>query len=234
MFTIPNIITLFRFMLIPAFLIMFFSQQVELHLLATAVFLVASLSDWLDGFLARWLQQESELGKHADPLADKMLSVSLFFALLIRDDLAAQLPIAVYCIVIIAIAEGGILLMSTIALYRGVDVEIAFVGKLKTVFQFITILLVLLRLNLVESIEPAPPWLVRVVGWDGVLPLINFGFIAAAALTITALIVYGLRYPRHRDKLRAARSQAKEAARVRRDVRREVRIDKRENRRNRK
>jgi CDP-diacylglycerol--glycerol-3-phosphate 3-phosphatidyltransferase len=223
MFTIPNFLTLLRFIMVPAFLILFFSDVTSLHLLATAVFVLASITDWLDGFLARWLQQESQFGQFADPLADKLLSVCLFFALLMRGDLGQQVPLAVPSIVIIALAELGILALSVVSLYRGVDLQFTRIGKWKTAIQFTTILLALFRLNVMEVQNLSPAWLSRLMGWDGILPWIGAGFVASAALTLATFLIYLMRYPRHREALRQARHQARQAARARREVRRALR-----------
>ncbi len=223
MFTIPNFLTLLRFIMVPAFLILFFSDVTPLHLLATTVFVAASITDWLDGFLARWLQQESQFGQFADPLADKLLSVSLFFALLMRGDLGQQVPVAVPCIVLIALAELGILLLSVVSLYRGVDLCFTRIGKWKTAVQLITILLALFRLNVMEVENLSPSWLSRLMGWDGILAWIGMGFLLSAALTLWTFFIYLLRYPRHREALREARRQARQQARVRRELRRTLR-----------
>ncbi|MFA7331438.1 MAG: CDP-alcohol phosphatidyltransferase family protein [Candidatus Delongbacteria bacterium] len=223
MFTIPNFLTLLRFIMVPAFLILFFSDVTPLHLLATAIFVAASITDWLDGFLARWLQQESQFGQFADPLADKLLSVSLFFALLMRGDLGQQVPVVVPCIVLIALAELGILLLSVVSLYRGVDLHFTRIGKWKTAVQFITILLALFRLNVMEVENLSPAWLSRLMGWDGILAWIGTGFLLSAALTLSTFLIYLLRYPRHREALREARRQARQQARVRRELRRTLR-----------
>lgn len=223
MFTIPNFLTLLRFVMVPAFLILFFTEITHLHLLATGIFLLAAVTDWLDGFLARWLDQESEIGQFADPLADKLLSVSVFFALLVRGDLAVLVPIAVPCIIVVALAETGILAMSTVSLYRGLPLSFSYVGKVKTAVQFLTIVLALLRLNVRENLPLLPHWLNRFVGWDGVLPWIGAGFVLSTALTLLTFGVYLLRWPRHRAELRAARAQARDDARRRRATRRRER-----------
>lgn len=223
MFTIPNFLTLLRFVMVPAFLILFFTEYTHLHLLATGVFVLAAVTDWLDGFLARWLDQESEIGQFADPLADKLLSVMVFFALLMRGDLAAQVPVAVPCIIVVALAEAGILAMSTVSLYRGLPLSFSYVGKVKTAVQFVTIVLALLRLNVRENLTVLPHWLNRFVGWDGVLPWIGAGFVLSTLLTLATFGVYLTRWPRHRARLRAARARARDEARRRREVRRRER-----------
>lgn len=223
MFTIPNFLTLLRFIMVPAFLILFFSEVTPLHLLATGIFVLAAITDWLDGFLARWLQQESQFGEFADPLADKLLSVSLSIALLMRGDLGQMVPLAVPCILIMTLSELGILSLSVVSLYRGVDLHLVSLGKLKTAAQFITILLALLRLNVMEVQNLVPAWISHLVGRDGMLPLVAAGFLASAGLTLSTFVFYLSRYPRHREALRRARREARQRARLRRELRRALR-----------
>jgi len=222
-FTIPNFLTLLRFIMVPAFLILFFSAYTPLHLLATGLFVLAAVTDWLDGFLARWLQQESQFGEFADPLADKLLSVSLSIALLMRGDLGQMVPLAVPCILVMTLSELGILALSVVSLYRGVDLHLAWLGKLKTAVQFITILLALLRLNVMEVQNLSPRWLSQLMGGEGMLPLVAAGFLLSAGLTLCTFIFYLSRYPRHREALRQARREARQRARLRRELRRALR-----------
>ncbi|WP_045220976.1 CDP-alcohol phosphatidyltransferase family protein [Desulfonatronum thioautotrophicum] len=76
--TIPNLITLFRIVLVPVFVVLFIDQRFGA---ALVVFLVAGVSDGLDGFLARVLQQRSQLGALLDPVADKLLLVTAYLSL---------------------------------------------------------------------------------------------------------------------------------------------------------
>ena len=68
--TIPNVLTILRIILIPVFVILFFNDQKKA---ALAVFIAASLTDMLDGYLARKLNQITDFGKLFDPLADKVM-----------------------------------------------------------------------------------------------------------------------------------------------------------------
>jgi cardiolipin synthase len=76
--TLPNLLTIFRMALIPVFVISLFYQKFELGLL---VFVVAGITDGLDGLLARRFDQKSQLGTILDPIADKLLLVTAFIVL---------------------------------------------------------------------------------------------------------------------------------------------------------
>lgn len=76
--TLPNLLTMFRMVLIPVFVSLLFYQK---FLLALAVFVIAGITDGLDGLLARRFDQKSQLGTILDPIADKLLLVTSFIVL---------------------------------------------------------------------------------------------------------------------------------------------------------
>lgn len=77
---IPNILTILRIILSPIFLVLFFSEHLVLRSLSVVVFTIAALTDFFDGYLARKYKARSEFGNFLDPLADKILTFSGFFA----------------------------------------------------------------------------------------------------------------------------------------------------------
>src|SRR5262249_50250511 len=79
LFTIPNVLTLSR---LPLAIVLFACIHYERWLIALVVFLLASITDWLDGFLARKLNQGSALGRNLDPLIDKVLTGGAFIYLM--------------------------------------------------------------------------------------------------------------------------------------------------------
>ena len=72
-FSIPNLITLLRIVLIPIFVIVFYLPSPIAYYGAAIIFALASISDWLDGYLARTLKQTSKIGAFLDPVADKLI-----------------------------------------------------------------------------------------------------------------------------------------------------------------
>lgn len=90
--TIPNLITIGRFILVPLVIMMIVQGQWPL---AFALFVIAGLSDAVDGFLARRFDMKSELGAYLDPMADKALLVSIYVALAISGIIPAWLAILV-------------------------------------------------------------------------------------------------------------------------------------------
>lgn len=131
---IPNMITIFRLILLPVFLYCYFAFADKR--IAFAVFVVASASDLLDGYLARKLNAVSSFGKLADPLADKCLQVSAIVCLAIT----GYLPLA--AAIIIAVKELIMLLGGVFVLKKMKTVVYANrFGKLTSFFFSITMCL---------------------------------------------------------------------------------------------
>ena len=91
--TLPNVLTVFRMALIPVFVSLLFYQQ---FLLALAVFVIAGITDGLDGLLARLLKQKTTLGQYLDPIADKLLLSTMFLMLSIAHIIRWPVTIMVF------------------------------------------------------------------------------------------------------------------------------------------
>ena len=87
--TVPNLLTVFRMALIPVFVSLLFYQK---FMLALAAFVLAGITDGLDGLLARRFHQQSPLGRILDPVADKMMLVTSFVVLSMRGVFPAPIP----------------------------------------------------------------------------------------------------------------------------------------------
>jgi cardiolipin synthase len=141
---LPNLVTLLRIMLIPLVVGVFYLSDAMLsfegkNIAATAIFIVAALTDWLDGWLARKLDQMSAFGAFLDPVADKLMVAGALVVLvqLERVDALVALIIIGREIAISALREW----MAQIG--QSKSVAVATVGKLKTVSQMIAIPLLL-------------------------------------------------------------------------------------------
>src|SRR5579872_4013444 len=84
MFNWPNIITLARILVVPLLVIIFYLPVTWSHTAAAAIFAMASITDWLDGYLARYLKQSTKLGAFLDPVADKLM-VSIALVLIVAE-----------------------------------------------------------------------------------------------------------------------------------------------------
>lgn len=147
--SIPNIITLARILLVPVIVWAIASGQMEI---AFGLFVVAGVSDAVDGFLAKRFNMSSELGALLDPLADKALLVGTYVALTLRDALPMWLTILVVFRDVFII--GGALTVQ--ALTQRFHVEPLMISKLNTALQIGLIVAVMAE----RAYFPLPPHLV--------------------------------------------------------------------------
>jgi len=143
--SLANQITIFRIFLIPVFIILIGYNK---PLYALIVFVIAGLTDALDGFIARKFNQITTLGKILDPIADKALLVSSF-VFIYTSDLQVKFP---YWYVVIVISRDVYILLGSALIYfmRGyLDVKPSIFGKATTFFQILSVVVVLLA-NITE------------------------------------------------------------------------------------
>ena len=173
MFNLANIVTLIRVALVPLVVLLFFAEFTGHHLWAAAIFTAASISDWLDGYLARKLNQTSEFGAFLDPVADKLL-VALTLILLVADYATAWFILPVSLII------GREILISALREWmagRGHRdvVAVAFAGKVKTTVQMIAIIILL-------ASDPAGPAILWQTGYELIY--------VAAAHSLYYMVIY--------------------------------------------
>ncbi len=169
MITIPNVITLLRIFLVPVFVTTIVYKRFDYSLI---VFLTASITDTLDGLIARLKNQKTDLGAFLDPLADKLLLVSAFLSLTFLEQIPKWLTIVI-------ISRDLIVVLGWISLYiqtGSTRVAPSVAGKLSNTFQVISIGTVLLGLNF-----PVPGL------------LLNTLFIFTAGLSAVSCIHYIMR-----------------------------------------
>lgn len=145
---IPNLLTLSRIILIPLFLYLLFTPTTSHKVWALVVFVFASLTDLLDGWMARKLRQETETGKFLDPLADKILVVSALIAFLFLDPL-----IPLWMVIIIVGRDLLITAMRYLAIKKGVVLRTSKLGKVKTAFQMVSIIIIIMVIIVQNSIK---------------------------------------------------------------------------------
>jgi CDP-diacylglycerol--glycerol-3-phosphate 3-phosphatidyltransferase/cardiolipin synthase len=173
----PNLVTLSRIILIPLLVVFYYLpydwlSEHSRNVAATVVFVLAATTDWLDGYLARRLNQMSAFGAFLDPVADKLIVVGALVVLLYlnRVDMLVALIIIGREIAISALREW----MAKVGQSR--SVAVAFIGKLKTVTQMVAIPLLLYNDQLFDLIDAQ---------WLGTV-LINI----AAVLTAASMLYY--------------------------------------------
>lgn len=132
---IPNILTLLRVAAVPVFIVSMLKNE---HFLAIAVFLLAEITDVLDGVIARRFNLITPFGKIADPVADKLMQLSALFVFSIKDMIPKIIPWLVF-------GKELFLLISGLYLMRKkIDMSSKWFGKLTSVILFIAIMLVFL------------------------------------------------------------------------------------------
>ena len=177
---LPNFLTVFRIALIPVLVILYYWPSDRLYAWLTSVFVLAALTDWLDGYLARKMNAISALGAFLDPVADKLI-VSTALVLLVSDIAVLErvfhpIPFAIATSIII----GREIVISALREWmaelgeRGA-VAVGSIGKIKTAFQMVAISLLLYGQPILN------------------IPIFRLGEIAfylAAALTLWSMWVY--------------------------------------------
>jgi len=140
---LANRLTVSRIILIPVFITAIMYHRLDV---AFVVFVVATITDGLDGYIARMRKEQTKFGTIMDPIADKMLIGSAFISFSLVTGLPEHLKMPVYVPIIIISRDVFILLGATIIylLAGKIDVKPTVVGKVTTFFQMLTIICVLL------------------------------------------------------------------------------------------
>ncbi|MEX0344679.1 MAG: CDP-alcohol phosphatidyltransferase family protein [Rhizobiaceae bacterium] len=172
--TVPNLITVLRFVLVPAIIYAMLRGEMGW---AVAGFVIAGVSDGVDGFVARQFNQRSELGAYLDPLADKLLLVTVFVTL----GFLGELPL---WLVILAVSRDvlivGAVMLSTI-MEHPIEMKPLFVSKANTAVQITLAAWVLAELAFQTGFGPVRDWLI----------------IISALLTASSTAAYFVTWLRH-------------------------------------
>lgn len=138
---LPNILTVLRIALIPVFVLVYFLPFSWSYMTSAVIFALAAVTDWLDGFLARKLDQSTPLGAFLDPVADKLM-VAVALAVLIHD--YSSLLLTIPAVIII----GREIIISALREWmaemgKRASVAVSYIGKIKTACQMVSIILLL-------------------------------------------------------------------------------------------
>lgn len=145
--TAANWLTIFRLVVVPFFWMAFFSSDYSVRIVGTILFILGALSDLWDGRLARKYRHVTPFGNFMDPLADKLLTLSAYWAIFLREDFGRFRILGLVCILLITTREVGITALRIFAIEQGSSVVTSIWGKVKTTVQLITIILLLLLFN---------------------------------------------------------------------------------------
>ena len=145
---LANKLTMLRVILVPIFLIFLIGKGIPYgSIIATLIFIIASLTDQLDGYIARSRNQITNFGKFMDPLADKLLVTAALISLVELHLIPS------WAAVIIIAREFAVSGLRTVAASEGTVIAASWWGKIKTVTQIIAIVSLLLKVNLTQIIE---------------------------------------------------------------------------------
>ena len=135
---IPNSLTILRILLIPVLIASFYFEGKTSNYISTGIFIFASVTDYVDGFLARYWSAQTNFGRMLDPIADKMLVASTLL-MLVDKNMAPVIPI-----VIILCREIFISGMREYLASIRKTINVRFIGKFKTAIQMCAIIILLL------------------------------------------------------------------------------------------
>ncbi len=179
--TIPNFICLMRILLITPFVVFFLDGE---YLIAAAVIILSGLSDCIDGFIARKFNQESELGKILDPLADKLTLLAVGICLVVIE------PYFLPIVLILVSKDVLMLIGSTKVVKKGILVpKSKWYGKLGTVMFYVTVTFIVF----VEMLDTAENPIINMSKQTGMI-ISMVMLVLTAAMMIFALIKYYLMY----------------------------------------
>jgi len=146
----PNKLTVLRILMIPLFLLvlslplsfgelhLFQAKLPLVRLIAAVIFILAAITDWLDGYLARKMNLVTNFGKFADPLADKMLVMSAFIVLVAMGEVPS------WVVAVIVMRELAVTGLRLVLVEQGEVLAADFFGKVKTVTQMLAIIFLLI------------------------------------------------------------------------------------------
>ena len=172
--TLPNFITIARFLMVPMVILAMMNNQM---LAAFLLFMLAGISDGLDGFIARHFDQKSVLGSWLDPAADKFLLVSVFIML-------GWLEVLPIWLVIFAVSRDGLIIGAVVLsglMENPVQMRPLLISKANTLFQIVLLILVLADLADLARLDGLIGWMIY----------------AVAGLTIASAAAYLVTWLRH-------------------------------------
>lgn len=171
---VPNLLSLFRIVLVPLLVVVLLTKFEGKEFVGLGVFLLASLTDFLDGLIARRFRLETRLGKLLDPAADKILTAAAFISLVEQNP--AVVP--AWMVVVIVSRELAVSALRSFAAAEHVVIGASFTGKIKTGVQIVAISLIIIYNQLGEfsHLAPLSLWASLIVtAYSGVEYFVRYG-----------------------------------------------------------
>ena len=178
MLNVPNLLTLFRIVLVPILVATLLTEFEGKEYVALGIFLLAAATDVLDGYLARRQRKITNLGKLLDPAADKILMSAAFISL-------AELNVApAWMVVVIVSREFAVSALRSFAASENLVIAADLSGKIKTVVHTVAVAVGIIHERLQDLGVDDPSWLLPTVLW------------AAVAISVISGLDYFIRYGR--------------------------------------
>ena len=170
-FTIPNILSYIRILLVPIFVYMYLKAETpQEYMLSAGIVLLSSLTDCFDGFIARKFHMITELGKLIDPVADKLMQAAMLLVLLIKIDWM------IWIVILFLVKEGFMFLAGLFMLRKGRKLDGAkWYGKVSTAFLYVVMIVIIAIPNIDHKLM------------QGLMG-------ASAVLLALSFVMYGLEY----------------------------------------
>ena len=180
---LPNKLTLLRIILVPFFVAVLLIDSIPFHyIIALVIFAIASVTDMLDGKIARKYNMVTDFGKFADPLADKILVISAFACFIELDIINAVF------IILVLFREFTVTSIRLVAVEHGKVVAANMWGKAKTVSQMVAVIVVLLNGFLLEILATSQE---KAVSMNHIIGIINQSLLwLSAELTVISGVIY--------------------------------------------
>jgi CDP-diacylglycerol---glycerol-3-phosphate 3-phosphatidyltransferase len=169
---LPNVLSLVRILFVPLIVVVLLTEVEGKEFIGLALFLAASATDFLDGYIARRRQQVTRLGQLLDPAADKILTSAAFISLV-------ELGLAPAWMVVIVVArEFAVSALRSVAALQNFAIAASASGKIKTALQIIAISLAIVseKLGEFQKLAPAMMWAaVLATIWSGIDYFVRYG-----------------------------------------------------------
>jgi CDP-diacylglycerol--glycerol-3-phosphate 3-phosphatidyltransferase len=161
MLNLPNFLSIFRILLVPPLVVVLLTRFEDKEWWGLALFLLAAVMDFFDGFLARRRKQVTRLGTLLDPAADKILVSAAYISLVEMSP--AIVPS--WIVVVIIAREFAVGSLRSFAAAENLVIPAGVSGKIKTVVQIVSISLLIIH-NKLEELQHVAPWLQHLAPWS--------------------------------------------------------------------
>jgi CDP-diacylglycerol--glycerol-3-phosphate 3-phosphatidyltransferase len=178
MLNLPNLLSIFRILLVPPLVVVLLTKFEGKEWWGLGLFLLASVMDFFDGYLARRLHAVTRLGTLLDPAADKILISAAFISLVEMDHSSGHTVVPAWIVVVIIAREFAVTSLRSFAAAEHLVIPAGYSGKVKTAVQIVSIALLIIynKLGEFRHLAPISLWVtLAVTVYSGVEYFVRFG-----------------------------------------------------------